>query len=198
MYSLKFSVSVSFSGEHPDLSEYWPCETTLADVLRAWPGEGLTPSDPFDSDYDYMAREGSLPKRVLDVLENSPTETRFRICRKLKEHFPREAFWACISDVQGGGIFDRETLFGFLDSIGAHFETENTMGTLGGPLGGCVPDFAFNVESQALISCIRVTPFLAKDGEPCRSPSESQWAELARVFRTYGVWQLARGHASGK
>ena len=194
-YQLGFAICASFSGEHPELSEYWPCETTLCDILRDWPGDAAEPSEPFDSEYSYCAREGSIPERILDRLEETSGETRFQICRKLKEKFPRESFWACISDVQMNGIFTRETAFGFLDSIGARFEDCGTMGTIGGPLGGWAPDFAFNVESQALISSIRLTPILCIEDEsgelqPIRPPSEWQWEAIAELFRKYDAYDL--------
>ncbi|MBM4076699.1 MAG: hypothetical protein FJ267_13805 [Planctomycetes bacterium] len=175
-----------------------PCETTLSDVIRDWPGNEVEPSEPFDSEFSYCAREGSIPRRILDRLDDARGETRFQICRKLKEKFPREAFWACISDIQMSGMFDRKTAFGFLDSIGARFETSQTMGTLGGPLGlGIVPDFAFNVESQVLISSIRLTPVLCKvlesgDLEPVRAPSEDQWERFSGIFERFDCFDLAR------
>jgi len=197
-YRLAFSIVATFSGEHPRLSEWHPCDTTLSDVLKAWPGLETALSEPFDSEYAYLAKEGSIPRRILDRLEDARGETRFQICRKLKEKFPRKAFWACISDIQMSGIFDRKTAFGFLDSIGARFETAQTMGTLGGPLGlGVVPDFAFNVESQVLIASIRVTPVLCKvlesgDLEPVRAPSEGQWERFSGLFERFDCFDLSR------
>ncbi len=196
-YRLGFSIVASFSGEHPDLCEWHPCETTLPDVLKAWPGGEVEPSEPFDSEYQYLAKEGSIPRAILDRLDDVRGETRFNICRKLKERFGSEAFWACISDVQMSGIFDRETAFKFLDSIGAGFETTQTMGTIGGPLGHWCPDFAFNVESQVLISSIRVTPVLcvvSESGElePVRPPSEWQWERFADLFKRFDCFDLAR------
>ena len=196
-YRLGFSIVASFSGEHPDLSEWWPCETTLSDVLKYWPGGEVEPSEPFDSEYSYLAREGSLSREILDRLDDARGETRFQICRKLKEKFGSEAFWACISDVQMSGVFDRQTAFKFLDSIGAGFEDCGTMGTIGGPLGHWCPDFAFNVESQALISSIRITPILcavSESGElePVRPPSEWQWDRFKDLFKRFDCFDLAR------
>lgn len=196
-YRLGFSIVASFSGEHPDLSEWHPCETTLSDVIRQWPGIEVEPSEPFDSEYNYLANEGSIPCEILNRLSDVSGETRFQICRKLKERFGSEAFWACISDIQVSGIFDRETTFKFLDSIGASFDTSNTMGTLGGPLGHWSPDFAFNVESQVLISSIRITPILCtvlSSGAlmPVRPPSEWQWERFADLFKRFDCFDLAR------
>ena len=196
-YRLGFSIVASFSGEHPDLCEWHPCDTTLPDVLKAWPGLPVEPSEPFDSEYQYLAKQGSIPRAILDRLDDVRGETRFQICRKLKEKFGREGFWACISDVQMSGIFDRETAFKFLDSIGAGFETTQTMETIGGPLGHWCPDFAFNVESQVLISSIRVTPVLctvSESGElePVRPPSEWQWERFADLFKRFDSFDLAR------
>jgi len=201
MYKLAFSIVASFSGEHPKLSDYWPCDTTLSDVIRDWPGDTPDPSDPFDSEFAYLAKEGAIPRRVLNVLESSDRDTRFRICRKLQKRFPRDAFLACISDLQVSGIFDRKTTFGFLDAIGAHFDNCGTGGTIGGPLGHWVPDLAFNVESRALISSIRITPILcrvAESGalEPVRAPSDDQWARIKSIFHEHDCYRIARGLAN--
>lgn len=184
-YELRFSVVASFSGQHPELSDYCH-DVTLQDVIRDWPDGKLEPSEPFESEYAYCARQGSIPSRILDRLEEASGETKFQICRKLKEFYPRESFWACIADAQGSGIFDRKTFLKWIDDIGASFETDATLGTLGGPLapwGGIVPDMAFNIESQTLISSIRVTPILCKDGEPVRAPSEWEWERIKTYFK---------------
>lgn len=196
-YRLGFSLVASFSGEHPMLERWGSHEITLSDVIRHWPGGEVEPSEPFDSEYSYLAKEGSIPREILNRLDDARGETRFQICRKLQEKFPREAFWACISDVQMSGLFDRETAFKFLDSIGAGFDTSNTMGTIGGPLGHWCPDFAFNVESQALISSIRITPILcavSESGElePVRPPSDWQWDRFADLFKRFDCFDLAR------
>lgn len=172
-------------------------EITLSDVIRQWPGSEVEPSEPFDSEYNYLAKEGPIPREILNRLDDVRGETRFQICRKLQERFPREAFWACISDVQMSGIFDRKTTFEFLDMIGASFDTSQTMGTLGGPLGGWSPDFAFNVESQSLISSIRITPILCTLSEsgsliPVRPPSDWQWDRFADLFKRFDCFDLAR------
>jgi hypothetical protein len=196
-YRLGFSIVASFSGEHPQLEQWGSHEITLSDVIRQWPGLPVEPSEPFDSEYQYLAKEGSIPREILNRLDDVRGETRFQICRKLKERFGSEAFWACISDVQMSGLFDRETAFKFLDSIGAGFETTQTMGTIGGPLGHWCPDFAFNVESQVLISSIRVTPVLctvSESGElePVRPPSEWQWERFSDLFKRFDCFDLAR------
>lgn len=201
-YTLRWSIVASFTGQHPKLSEYYPCDTTLADVIRAWQdatGEATEPSEPYDSEYSYLAREGAIPERILDRLEDARGETRYQICRKLAEQYPRESFWASICDIQVSGILDRATLFNLLDSIGAAFENCQTMGTLGGPLapwGGIVPDFAFDVESQVLFASIRITPILCRreNGawEPCRAPSEWQWETIAEILRHADIFDLYR------
>jgi hypothetical protein len=172
-------------------------EITLSDVIRHWPESEVEPSEPFDSEYSYLAKEGPIPREILNRLSDVSGETRFQICRKLQEKFPRECFWTSISDVQMSGIFDRETVFKFLDSIGASFETSQTMGTLGGPIGHWSPDFAFNVESQVLISSIRITPILCTVSEsgsliPVRPPSECQWGRFENLFKRFDCFDLAR------
>lgn len=202
MKRLCFSIVANFTGEHPMLSEWHPCSTTLSDVIRDWPLDKPEPTEPFDSEYSYLANEGSIPRRILDRLSDVSGKTRFQICRKLKENFPREAFWACVSDVQMSGILDRETLFEFLDTIGASFEDCGTGGTIGGPLGHWCPDFAFNVESQVLISSIRITPILCEKiesgWEPVRPPSESQWEAIEDIFRRFDCWKIRRRRAVRK
>jgi len=195
-YKLAFSIVASFSGEHPMLEEWNPCDTSLSEVIKEWPGKPVEPSDPYDTEYQYLAREGSIPRRVLDRLDEVNLSTRIQICEKLKAQYGSEAFWACLSDVQMSGIFDRETTFGFLDRIGARFEDCETMGTLGGPLGGFVPDFSFSVESQILISSIRVTPVLCVETEnglePIKAPSESKWERFKSLFQRFDCFDLAR------
>ena len=201
MKKLCFSICALFSGEHPKLSEFWPCDTTLSDVIRDWPGETKPePSAPFDSDYAYLAKEGGIPKRILNRLEDTRGDVRFQMIRKLREKFPRESLWVSISDVQVSGIFDRKTVFEFLDSIGARFEDGDTLGTLGGPLGGMVPDFPFSIESQCLISSIRITPVWCEwkgdRWEPLRLPTEEMWGRIGGIFNRHDTWKLKqRGRA---
>lgn len=187
---LCFSIVASFSGPHPKIRH-----TELVSVIDAWPLDKPTPSQPYDSDYSYLAREsGEVPRAVLDVLDGSAEETRFRILEKL-ESKGYDIFWASVCDVQVSGILDRETMFKFLNDIDAQFEDVGTLGTLGGPLGiGIVPDFPFSVQSQEMIASIRITPVLCrKEGDqwdPVRPPNESQWERIEQVFRDCDVYRI--------
>jgi hypothetical protein len=195
MKKLCYSIVCSFSGEHPELEQVYSTDVSLNDVIRDWPGETKPkPSEPFDSDYAYLAKEGGIPRRVLNRLEDTRGDVRFQMIAKLRERFPREAFWVSISDVQMSGIFDRDTLFDFLSNIGAQFEDCNTLGTLGGPLGGMVPDFPFQVESQVLISSIRITPVWCEwqedRWEPLELPSENLWERIRHILKRHDPWDL--------
>ena len=131
-YHLAYSVVASASGAHPDSpagSNYY--DFTLADFIARAPVP-CEPSSPMDSGYAYCAREGSIPREILDTIEESTHETRLRMLDRIKDRFPSsEIFWASICDAQFSGIFDREKTFGFLDDIGARFEDCGTLGTLG-------------------------------------------------------------------
>jgi hypothetical protein len=196
---LCFSILASFSGPHPRHLR----SSELRDVINAWPLSKPDPSMPYDSDYAYCAREGDeVPRRVLDVIDSSSEETRFRILDALSDK-GYNTFWASICDIQVNGILDREATFEFLDSIGASFEDCKTMGTLGGPLSpGIVPDFPFGIESQGMIASIRITPVLCrKEGDewvPLRAPNESQWKRIENIFRDADVWEIHKRRAFTK
>lgn len=67
-------------------------------------------------------------------------------------------FWASIQDCQVSGILTREQFSALVENLGAYATDTETLGTLGGPLGGLCWDMAFEIESQQLIASIRVTP----------------------------------------
>ena len=195
MKKLCYSICASFSGEHPELERVYSTDVSLNDIIRDWPGETKPkPSEPFDSDYAYLAKEGAIPKRIISRLEDTRGEARWNMIRKLREKFPRESLWVSISDIQVSGIFDRDTLFDFLSNIGASYEDVESLGTLGGPLGGMVPDFCFTVESQVLISSIRITPVWCEwNGdrwEPLKLPSEETWGRIGNIFSRHDPWDV--------
>lgn len=200
---LCYSLVASFTGEHPDVSEdFYPSDMILSDVIRAWhdaTGETVEPGEPFDSEYNYLAREGGIPRRVLDRLEEVDPEVRRQMLAKIREHWRRESFWTRIADVQVNGILTREQLFGFFEVIGAEFDTVATGGTLGGPLGFHVPDVSFRCESSVLIDSIRITPVLCElqSGQwvPVRPPSQSQWDRLASIFERFDTWKILKREA---
>jgi hypothetical protein len=203
MKRLCYSICASFSGEHPEFDTFRNYDTTLDNVIRDWPGETKPqPSEPFDSDYAYLAKEGGIPKRILSRLEDTRGDVRFQMIRKLREKFPRESLWVSISDIQVSGIFDRETLFDFLSNIGASYEDVESLGTLGGPLGGMVPDFCFTVESQCLISSIRITPVWCEwkgdRWEPLKLPSEEMWGRIGDIFSRHDPWDIKSHRAIGR
>jgi hypothetical protein len=164
-----FSVCASFEGADP--AAWWPCETTITDVERAWPletgadvesYEGETLKD-FESEYD-------------SGLWGDDSEDR-------ADKYSRLASLKC------SGILTRDQLLSWLSDLGAGDPDTATMGTLGGPLGYLVADVAFRMEARFVVESIRVTPFLANsEGNPIGGPSEfalELWAE-AMAEQTWG------------
>jgi hypothetical protein len=163
---MKFAVCAKFSGMMNDRMEYCPCDMTLGDVVNLLKRLGIEHdiTDEGDSDYQYLGHE------------NGETETdrilmRCRIADVGAEvgKFPFWLRWgAFVRDVSINAILDRDTFSALVDELGAWAEDVQTLGTLGGPLGGHMADLSFRMESQVLIESIRVTP-LPEDkatGEP--------------------------------
>lgn len=151
-----FSVVATFTGWLDD--KYWPCDTTLQDVINAIEAAGMDaePSEPGDSEYAYLAEESDDDQ------------------------------WSNLQDVMICGVMNRETFTSFVEDIGGWASDIGTLGTLGGPLGlGIVPDIVIEIESQALISSVRVTPVPSNDTVEY---TEERWERVRTAFLTvYGL-----------
>lgn len=170
---MKFSLVASFDGWLDD--SFCPCDTTLMDAANACIktdvdriAEGLEPAFRFDKN---------------DVSE--PGDSKYTY---LSEDADDE--WSKLQGFQVAAVLDRDELDLWLQSLGAWANTNETMGTLGGPLapwGGVVWDCDFTIESARLISSIRVTPvpWNARTNEPLEGA-------LALCF---GTSERSRGQA---
>jgi len=193
---MQFSVLISVTGNTVD-NRYWPSDTTLSDIMRTIqdiaPGIGDDEeSAPGDSEYTYLASEngphGGLYGAVIENIDRARDPRRMAEWAQDRYGMDRELFWATCSDYQASGILDRATFETLMDRLGAVAEDVQTMGTLGGPLGiGIVPDISYNIESQAVIACIRATPISD------RINSEERWNMVRdAIMRTHGDYQYNR------
>ena len=187
--TLKFSIVATVTGNpfetcwHSD--DFDSACSSFADKL----GE-VEPSQPGDHDYFYCANESAiketLPSAAIDALDGG----------ERKEGFAQWAFerwngdsvhgsaiwWATLSEAQYNGILDSRDFFDMLENVPAIFEDCETMGTLGGPLGGVVPDVAFTTEAQNLILSMRATPFLEDEDGNISPVSPASWERLKKFY----------------
>ena len=154
---MKFSVVAQFTGVMPEHDDnYYPCDTTLNDCLHAARAAGLDvdePSEPGDSEYSYLAEEGS-----------------------------GNDWFEKLQDCQASGIIERDKFTEFVESIGAYAEDCETLGTLGGPLGSIVGDIPMRCESQVLIESIRVTPVPCNSNGEFLAGDERTWDRVRSAF----------------
>lgn len=91
--------------------------------------------------------------------------------------------WRTICELQASGIVSERVLAKVCDNLGIFATTDQTMGTIGGPLGiGCVPDISFRAEESYIVSCVRVTP-CEVDGQPIKTAREYILAEMLTILR---------------
>jgi hypothetical protein len=150
--------------------------------------EGIVPgkwhpcqSDP--SDIDRAARE--IAGLSVDSGEFSPEDSEYD-----------RDLWKPTEDdrcmyVHVSGIVPFTLGMRFLEKIGAYYENCETMGTLGGPLGGWVPDFPFNVESQLQAVSIRITPILMNPAGEILPVREHSWRRLKELFQRWDAFDLS-------
>ena len=166
---MQFSFLGKFTGVIDD--EYWPCDLTLSDAMRICRAAGLDcddePGEIGDSEYAYLADESPDHYSV---------------------HMP-DNWFSRLQDFQASGIIDRDTFTRLIDDLGAYADSCETMGTLGGPANpiGLAPDISFEIESQALIASVRVTPLPSAD--TCdESTGADRWERVrAAVLSVYGT-----------
>ena len=177
------SLLATFEGINP--SRYYPCDTYAKHMLPD-PEHGLSYTDReiYESEWcDGMWRDAGF--RI------APEDEEERIEAECEQGGNFE--WDELREIQVEGVVTFEQAVEYLEHIGARFEDCETMGTLGGPLGlGIVPDMPFNVESQLVISSIRITPFWM-DGNGEWSPlTEASWERLLELFREHDLWDIRK------
>lgn len=160
-------VSIVASTEGVNPAAYYPCESYPSDFESAAESAGL--------DVDSETIDPSESEYDSELWKLSEGDE----CKSIKV----------------SGILNWGEAFEFLDSIGAIPERCETMGTIGGPLGDWVPDFAFTIESQLQVASIRITPFLADDmGNFRAAPSQEVWERIKRILweKYSDPWKIAR------
>lgn len=152
---MKFSVVASFTGVLPEYDSSCYYSFNLGDVKRVCDQMEIPYdiTEPGDSEYNYLA-EGK-----------------------------EDTWYSHMSDLTLCAFMTRSEFKTFVSELGAYAEDCLTMGTLGGPLGiGIVPDIPMNIESDVLITSIRVTPCPEVNGEPIYIDNERQWNVLRSAF----------------
>lgn len=178
---LHLSILATFEGINP--AGWWPCDLDIRH-MKPEQEHGLSCDSrkisPDKSEYAY--------DEVWERFCFEPEDEEEAIALSEKESWQG---WDELHSVEVSGVVHFSKGMDYLEKIGAFFETENTMGTIGGPLGWHVPDLAFRVESQLVIDSIRVTPcWKDKDGE-FAPLSEHSWNRLVRMFKeSDSTWRL--------
>lgn len=210
---MKFSVCATFSGIACD-TKYYPSDVTYDDVRRDLRSLNIefTETEDGDSEYLYCAKEqiGNLNAFLADVclrvsaahdvpLPSEDDSGYGWQIEFLRLHCDNDdlqglSFWERFAirgrDMTVNCVLDKSQFSRFVDAIGAVANDCNTLGTLGGPLGGIVPDVDFRIESSALIASFRATPFFSRFAlNECDSEERAEriWARLrAATIAVYG------------
>lgn len=101
-----------------------------------------------------------------------------------------------LATLDASGILQAAEFFGMLDRMGYPlFEDCETMGTLGGPLGGWAPDFSFIHESRLMVFSMRATPVLRDTVSGELSPvSDRARQSIRNILTSHDYWSLSRGN----
>ena len=147
------------------------------------------PDHPYDVDIGWVEREcvRHLPDNSVDVTEPGDCEYSYFADEGSDERWRTEAY-----DVTVTALVDRETFDAWCKALYLRARDENTMGTLGGPLGwGVVPDVVFALEEPEVLDSIRVTPVPTNiAGEPI--PTMERIAEDQRDTVAERTWNRLR------
>ena len=202
---MRFSVLLSVTGI-PGHTPYH--ELNYGDVKRAAESVELAvdESEPGQTEYAYLAREQyhcqfhdgvewdcrDCPEGC-DCAEKA-TEAYREACEAEHGINPERPplWWQWgweAQDLQASGIIDREAFDRLIDDLGAIAEDVQTLGTLGGPANpiGIAPDIDFRIESEGLISTVRVTPLPDRARQSDRPLDEGDWQRVrSAMLSCYG------------
>lgn len=170
----------SFDGNLVD-DEWYPCDTTLGDVIRIMADHGVQPdslSEPGETDYHYCATENGyasdLQQTFIEASEYGVSEELATWARK--RWGDSATWWATLQEATFSGIAPLSDVLAMADALGLRNRGTESMGTLGGPANPCglAPDIVLEgMEIQVLIESCRVTPMVE---------SEAEWDDVARMF----------------
>ncbi len=154
---MNISFVIDVQGVNPD--QYYPCDSYVSHINQALTKAGI------DTDY----REGVDAATSMDY----------------REVFQQSGFKRReLASVMAQGILPARDFFKLCDDMGVLFDDCETMGTLGGPLGGLVPDMAFTHESSLLVLSLRATPIVS---------TARAWGFVRKLCQSNDFWSLARG-----
>ena len=162
-------------------------DADLSDLCQHWKdtlGEELEPSEPGDSEYSYCAEENGadgIKGAAIDALHGGNQKiAEWAVSRWGNDS---DIWWATLSDVQVSAFVPARK---FLELLNFWFRDDEceTLGTLGGPLGGVVPDIPYSAESRELIASIRATPVCCTGDQGDYAPMTSaSWDRFRGLVR---------------
>lgn len=125
-----------------------------------------------------------LPRKSLrKYIQGGVTDNEFEY---LGEGWEKGKCW------QGSGILTRTQFEAFIDDCDLMSEDVETMGSLGGPLGGLVADINFRADHYAAIVTCRVTPILDRTPKLMEKEDEGVWQRVRNAV----IRQYSRGRGS--
>lgn len=141
------------------------------------------------SDVERLCRE-NLPDHVIDVGEQGESEYAY-----LADEFGDPLWRDDAYDVSVSAMLTKPEFEAWRDALYLTAKDENTLGTLGGPMGPfCVPDIVFGLDENAVIDTVRVTPIpcnLAGDPIP-RNERFERFSEDERRDYAGRLWDRLR------
>lgn len=147
------------------------------------------PDHPYDADVGWVEREcvRHLPDGATDVTEQGDCEFAYLADECADDRWRTQAY-----DVTVSTVVERVTFDDWCRALYLRARDEQTMGTLGGPLGPfVVPDIVFSLDEPQIIDSIRVTPIpTGSAGEPI--PDMARISENARPQAAERVWSRLR------
>ena len=181
---LMVSLLATFEGINP--AKWYPCESYAKHMIpEEEHGLRYTDREIYESDWC----EGMWHDAGFRI---APEDEEERI-KAEEEQGDNWEQWDELREIQVQGVVTFEQAVEYLEHIGAIFEDCETMGTFGGPLGlVIVQDIPFRVESQLVVSSIRITPFWVDGNGEWSALTEASWERLRGLFREHDLWSIRR------
>jgi hypothetical protein len=98
-----------------------------------------------------------------------------------------------VASVDAQGILPAREFFKMCDDMGVICEDCETMGSIGGPLGGHVPDVPYTIESPLVVLSMRATPFLQSEDGTQSALSPASWERIRGAMVRCDPWCMAKG-----
>lgn len=127
------------------------------------------------------AMRGALPRASLRrKLRGDYSESEYRY---LAEDNPDDP-WFKARNWTGSGVLTKTEFYALVEDLDLQAEDCMTLGSLGGPLGGIVPDVAMRNDDPESIVSVRVTPFFgdSRDVVEDEEKAARMWECIRRAF----------------